>query len=127
MPNTREKLIELIGSVQYGNDSLIGNNFQKGFIEKIADHLIANGVNVDVTDINVGDIVYALYCVDEYRTRFGTVRKQNWNIDTRKNLSMKKKYGKIEVREKKCTKTDIHRIGITVFKTKEEAERVVAK
>ena len=46
MPNTREQLIDLIGSVEYGNGSLIGNNFQKGFIEKIADHLIANGVTV---------------------------------------------------------------------------------
>lgn len=54
MNNTREKLIELIGSVQYGNGSLIGNNFQKGFIEKIADHLIANGVTF-ATDNNVGD------------------------------------------------------------------------
>ena len=39
-----EKLIDVIGSTEYGNGSLIGNNFQKGFIEKIADHLIANGV-----------------------------------------------------------------------------------
>ena len=46
MPNTREQLIDLIGSVEYGNGSLIGKNFQKGFIEKIADHLIANGVTV---------------------------------------------------------------------------------
>ena len=46
MPNTREKLIELICSTEYGNGSLIGNNFQKGFIEKIADHLIAHGVTV---------------------------------------------------------------------------------
>ena len=52
MPNTREKLIELIGSVRYGNISLIRNNFQKGFIEKIADHLIANGVTF-AEDINV--------------------------------------------------------------------------
>ena len=42
----REKLIELICSTEYGNGSLIGNNFQKGFIEKIADHLIANGVTI---------------------------------------------------------------------------------
>ena len=46
MPNTREKLIEVLCSVKYGNGSLIGNNFQKGFIEKIVDHLIANGVTV---------------------------------------------------------------------------------
>ena len=42
----REKLIEWICSTEYGNGSLIGKNFQKGFIEKIADHLIANGVTV---------------------------------------------------------------------------------
>ena len=46
MPNTREKLIEFICSTEYGNGSLIGKNFQRGFIEKIADHLIANGVTV---------------------------------------------------------------------------------
>ena len=44
--DVREKLIELIGSTEYGNGSLVGNNFQKGFIEKIASHLIANGVTV---------------------------------------------------------------------------------
>lgn len=42
----REKLVELIGSTEYGNGSLVGNNFQKGFIEKIASHLIASGVTV---------------------------------------------------------------------------------
>ena len=42
----REKLAELIGSTEYGNGSLVGNNFQKGFIEKIASHLIDNGVTV---------------------------------------------------------------------------------
>ena len=41
-----EKLVELIGSTEYGNGSLVGNNFQKGFIEKIASHLIDNGVTV---------------------------------------------------------------------------------
>ena len=44
----REKLVELIGETHYGKDngSTIGKNFQSGFIEKIADHLIANGVTV---------------------------------------------------------------------------------
>ena len=46
----REKLIEFICSVKYGNGSLVGKNFQKGFIEKIADHLIANGVTVQKFD-----------------------------------------------------------------------------
>ena len=44
--DVRGKLVELIGSTEYGNGSLVGNNFQKGFIEKIASHLIANGVTV---------------------------------------------------------------------------------
>ena len=44
--DVRGKLVELIGSTGYGNGSLVGNNFQKGFIEKIATHLIANGVTV---------------------------------------------------------------------------------
>lgn len=42
----REKLIELIGATHYGNNS-VGENFQEGFIAKIADHLIANGVTLD--------------------------------------------------------------------------------
>ena len=46
MMDVKEKLMELIGSTEYGNGSLVGNNFQKGFIEKIATHLIANGVTV---------------------------------------------------------------------------------
>ena len=52
--DVREKLVELIGSTEYGNGSLVGNNFQKGFIKKIATHLIANGVtvheNVEMSD-----------------------------------------------------------------------------
>ena len=32
--DVREKLVELIGSTEYGNGSLVGNNFQKGFIER---------------------------------------------------------------------------------------------
>lgn len=44
--DVREKLVELICSTEYGNGSLVGNNFQKGFIEKIASHLIANDVTV---------------------------------------------------------------------------------
>ena len=44
--DVREKLVELIGSTEYGNGSLVGKNFQKGFIEKIASHLIAHGVTV---------------------------------------------------------------------------------
>ena len=44
--DVREKLVELIGSTEYGNGSLVGKNFQKGFIEKIVSNLITNGVTV---------------------------------------------------------------------------------
>ena len=44
--DVREKLVELIGSTEYGNGSLVGKNFQKGFIEKIASNLTAHGVTV---------------------------------------------------------------------------------
>ena len=51
--DVREKLVELIGSTEYGNGSLVGKNFQKGFIEKIASNLIAHGVTVqDNTEIS---------------------------------------------------------------------------
>ena len=33
MMDVNEKLVELIGSTRYGNGSLVGNNFQKEFIE----------------------------------------------------------------------------------------------
>ena len=46
MPNAREKLIELLRAVQY-----LG-----GLEEKIADHLIANGVTVQ--ECKAGDVVY---------------------------------------------------------------------
>ena len=70
MPNTREKLIELICSTKYGNGSLIGKNFQKGFVEKIADHLIANGVTVQkwipVTDKKPNKKGTYLVCTDNF-------------------------------------------------------------
>ena len=47
----RGKLIELICSVKYGKCSLIGKNFKREFIEKIANHLIAHGVTF-ATDNN---------------------------------------------------------------------------
>ena len=46
MPDIKTKLTEIISNTKYGNGSKIGDNFQKGFIEKIADNLIANGVTV---------------------------------------------------------------------------------
>ena len=46
MPDIKTKLTEISSNTKYGNGSKIGDNFQKGFIEKIADHLIANGAGI---------------------------------------------------------------------------------
>ena len=60
MPNTREKLIELLSQVQY-----LG-----GLEEKIADHLIANGVTVQkwipVTERLPEEDGYYLCCVKSF-------------------------------------------------------------
>ena len=69
--DVRGKLVELIGSTEYGNGSLVGNNFQKGFIEKIATHLIANGVTVQewisVKDRLPESGVHVLICCEMHR------------------------------------------------------------
>lgn len=43
MPNTREKLVDLLESAE---SAVYWDSSDKGFIEKIADHLIAHGVTV---------------------------------------------------------------------------------
>lgn len=81
MPDVREKLVELIGTTQYGNRSYIGHNFQQGFIEKIADHLIANGVTIQrwipVTERLPENDQWAL-CIMKDKN-FGTFRVFQWN------------------------------------------------
>lgn len=118
----RKKLIELLESAE---SAVYWDSGDKCFVEKIADHLIANGVTLNVTDINVGDKVFAIYCVEKYQMRCGNTRRRNWQIDTAKSLRMHKKYSEVEVREKTCTKTDINQLGRTVFKTREDAERAL--
>ena len=61
MPGIKEKLIELLSDVQY-----LG-----GIEEKVADHLIANGVTF-VTDNNVGDKwISASEPPKKYRDEYG--------------------------------------------------------
>lgn len=72
--NDREKLIEIIGLTEYGNGALVGKNFQRSFIGKIAGHMIANGVTVQkwipVSDRRVlqqahaADVVEVVHCMD---------------------------------------------------------------
>ena len=54
MPNTREKLIELLGAVQYQGNAVHGYHDKYVLNGELADHLIANGVTF-ATDNNVGD------------------------------------------------------------------------
>ena len=85
--DVREQLVELIGSTEYGNGSLVGKNFQKGFIEKIASNLIANGVTVQECaeweeiedDWNMETIYKCSACKEEFVTIDGTPADNLWN------------------------------------------------
>ena len=46
MPNTREKLIELLSAVQYQGNAVHGFHDKYILNSELADHLIANGVTV---------------------------------------------------------------------------------
>lgn len=88
-----------------------------------ADYLIANGVTVQ--PCNVGDTVYVIYSTAEYKTRSGSRRRENHQIVTKHHLEWAKKENAVEIREKKCTKSDLNLLGKTVFTTKEDAEKAV--
>lgn len=137
MPNTREKLIELL---LHGRECPDGRN---PFLEEscntcpyghavdcgaemLADHLIANGVTVSL--VPVGSTVYALYNRNmSYRGVFSRKpSKRNSQIITNGCLNgAKYGGGNIEIREKKCTKADLNLLGRLVFTSREDAERVL--
>ena len=81
--DVREKLVELIGSTEYGNGSLVGKNFQKGFIEKIASNLIAHGVTVQewipVSDPPKEKGTY-IVCTDKGGILLGHWYGKEWNV-----------------------------------------------
>ena len=119
MPNTREKLIELVDNVlRY----LPWGEISSHTAEDIADHLIANGVTIN--PCKVGDTVYALYSRHEYKKRSGAMYRQNCQILTLGHLKFAVEHNAVEVRAKDCTKTDMSLLGKVVFTTREEAERV---
>lgn len=64
--NETEKLIELIGGTRYGieNCSTVGANFQRGFIEKIANHLLANGVRLELKQATSDKCKRPIYAED---------------------------------------------------------------
>lgn len=110
----REKLIELMRSFQNEHNSVVPDK------EGIADHLIANGVTVN--QCKVGDTVYALYSRYEYKKRSGAMYRQNAQILTIGHLRFAMDRNAVEIREKKCTKTDLSLLGRTVFASREDAE-----
>jgi hypothetical protein len=115
----RQKLIELL---QTSPTDVMGN---RG-VGALADHLIANGVTIVENGENyVGKTVFALYDVSEWTQKSGKKKIRYTQIITYRHLRSAKKYSKIEVREKQCTKTDSYFIGKTVFWTREDAEKVV--
>ncbi len=92
MDKTREKLIELLESAE---STIYWDSSDKGFIEKIADHLIANGVTIQkwipvserlpesgvhvllCCEIRSGGTVYKRYVCDGYYAKKYT--EQTWN------------------------------------------------
>lgn len=118
----REKLVELVHEAR-GN--AVWHNAPNP-AEYVADYLIANGVTI-ATDNNVGHTVYALYSRFERKGLNGKTRKHNHQITTNRNLEYTRFSGhSIEIREKRCTKGDLNLLGRLVFKTREEAERVIS-
>lgn len=105
----REKLIGLlIDGVQIAT---INGNID---FPVLADYLRLNGV--EMKNSNIGRTVYALCDIRS---------KRNCLIDCFYHLEGCK--GEIGIREKKCTKSDLWKIGKLVFLTREEAEKALAE
>lgn len=101
----RNRLIELVKHVPYGVS--VGATFEQYFCEKVADHLIENGVIV--LPCNVGDTVWEI------------------NTDNPFDEDLRVMEAKVE-RFFIGTSVDLHCmdcVGKTVFLTKEEAEKAL--
>ena len=109
----RDRLIELVrnGIQEFGKSTV-----KCSADEYLADYLIANGVTLPAC--KVGDKVYALYDCNGSRA----IR-----IDTLRHLEACKKYSGVQIREKRCAKSDLRKIGKTVFLTKDAAERAAGQ
>lgn len=123
----REKLIELLNQCDQKCDETDCYECPYNIIYDCgnpmrADFLIANGVTI--SPCKVGDTVYALYSRKEYKKRNGSIYRPNAQILTYSHLRSAANQKAVEIREKKCTKSDMNFLGKTVFATKEEAERV---
>ena len=109
----REKLIDLIDEAAelYHSER-----------EAIADHLLANGVTIK--DSCIGCVVWGIWDVTEFR-RNEKKKNRKVQITNTRRLKYAMEHGAVEVREKVCTKSDLTFMGKTVFRTREEAERMI--
>lgn len=108
----REKLIELLITAK----DLVT-------LTRQADFLLANGVTI--TENHAGETVFALFDVSYCLLKNGKVKERATQIQSLRHLGSAMKFGKVEIREKKCTMTDSTFFGKTVFLTREEAEEAV--
>lgn len=89
----REKLIELISTADFepvkGVVRTIGSRFTTSFIERIADHLIANGVTVQkwipVTERlpeDRGDVLAVVYWHEKWRVKMAwcAQERNKWSV-----------------------------------------------
>lgn len=113
--NERDRLIELIQNAVDG--------CARHWAEIIADYLLANGVIVP--PVKVGDTAYELRArgLEEVGCR---KRYADYAISGQKRMDNAVRRGlELYVREKYFTKTDVPRLGKTIFLTREEAEQAL--
>lgn len=73
----------------------------------------------------VGKTVYALYNRMEYSFRNGKNRQRNSIIRSQYELDLCKNHNAVEIREKTYVKTDVTFFGLSIFLTREQAEKAV--
>lgn len=109
----RDRLIELVKKVPYGVS--VGATFERHFCEKVADHLIANGVILP--PCKVGDTVYF---VPQNEILEATVTNIEVNYYTNPQMWLTIEYCLYHINHYK-SRIDLM-LGKGVFLTKEEAE-----
>lgn len=126
----KDRLIELIKHIPYGVS--VGAKFEQHFCEKVADHLLANGVIVP--PCKVGDTLWVnwLRFKEKYETHPVTVYA--FRCDTKKNNMRICVEGQFEISAYGGSYTHYYKgtfawnsVGKTVFFTKEEAEKALAE
>ena len=109
----RDRLIELIGNLPFSSEYEKYNSSE--WVERFADHLLANGVIVP--PCKVGDKVYT----------YGARRVKEWKITfVGKNSRGEHKIIAADDEFKNMLEFWDYDIGKTVFLTKEEAEQALA-